>query len=206
MMKKLLTIGLAASVLGAASLGATAPAQARWRGAVAAGVLGGLAFGAVAGSAAASPSAMAMAMATATPPPPCAAGPRLRFATLPVRPPTTLTGTLLGIAAFAFAIGFAGARKRVSLEGLERNNGRSFTIKGDAPSRCRAGGLLRRCPAGRRTAGSRKISFRPLTIGHKSIQVAKAFGADDEDCIFVTRHVPRPDGNLHSSQKLICQD
>jgi hypothetical protein len=51
-----------------------------------------------------------------------------------------------------------------------------------------------------------KISFRPLTISQKSIQVAKAFGADDEDCIYVTRHVPRPDGNLHSSRKLICQD
>jgi hypothetical protein len=57
MMKKLLTIGLAASVLGAASLGATAPAQARHGvgGAVAAGVVGGLALGALAGSAAASP-------------------------------------------------------------------------------------------------------------------------------------------------------
>ena len=50
------------------------------------------------------------------------------------------------------------------------------------------------------------VSFRPLTISQKSIQVAKAFGQDDEDCIYVTRHVPRPDGNLHSSRKLICQD
>ena len=51
-----------------------------------------------------------------------------------------------------------------------------------------------------------KLSFRPLTIGQKSIQVVKAFGADDEDCIYVTRHVPRPDGNLHASRKLVCQD
>jgi hypothetical protein len=51
-----------------------------------------------------------------------------------------------------------------------------------------------------------QVSFRPLTISHKAIQVAKAFGPDDEDCIYVTRHVPRPDGNLHSSRKLICQD
>lgn len=50
------------------------------------------------------------------------------------------------------------------------------------------------------------VSFRPLTISQKSIQVAKAYGEDDEDCIFVTRHVPRPDGNLHSSRKLICQN
>ena len=51
-----------------------------------------------------------------------------------------------------------------------------------------------------------KVAFRPLTIGHQSIQVAKAYGADDEDCIFVTRHVPRPDGNLHTSKKLLCRD
>ena len=50
------------------------------------------------------------------------------------------------------------------------------------------------------------LSFRPLTIGHQSLKVAKAFGADDEDCIFVTRHVPRPDGNLHSVKKLLCRD
>lgn len=50
------------------------------------------------------------------------------------------------------------------------------------------------------------LSFRPLTIGHKSIQVSKAFGADDEDCIFITRHVPRPDGNLHAVKKLMCRD
>lgn len=48
--------------------------------------------------------------------------------------------------------------------------------------------------------------FRPLTIGHKSIQVAKAYGPDDEDCIFITRHVPRPDGNLHAVKKLMCRD
>lgn len=50
-----------------------------------------------------------------------------------------------------------------------------------------------------------QMSFRPLTISQKAVQVSKAFGDDDEDCIFVTRHVPRPDGNLHSSKKLICQ-
>lgn len=50
------------------------------------------------------------------------------------------------------------------------------------------------------------VSFRPLTIGHQAIKVSKAFGEDDEDCIFVTRHVPRPDGNLHSSKKLVCRD
>jgi hypothetical protein len=51
-----------------------------------------------------------------------------------------------------------------------------------------------------------QVSFRSLTIGHQSIKVSKAFGEDDEDCIFVTRHVPRPDGNLHSTKRLICRD
>ena len=50
------------------------------------------------------------------------------------------------------------------------------------------------------------LSFRPLTIGHQSLQVSKAYGADDEDCLFVTRHVPRPDGNLHAVKKLMCRD
>ena len=54
-------------------------------------------------------------------------------------------------------------------------------------------------------AGS-SLSFRPLTIGHKSLQVSKAYGPDDEDCIFITRHVPRPDGNLHAVKKLMCRD
>jgi hypothetical protein len=53
---------------------------------------------------------------------------------------------------------------------------------------------------------SNGLSFRTLTIGHKSLQVSKAYGADDEDCIFVTRHVPRPDGNLHPVKKLMCRD
>ena len=51
-----------------------------------------------------------------------------------------------------------------------------------------------------------QLSFRTLTIGHQAIKVSKAYGADDEDCIFVTRHVPRPDGNLHSTKRLVCQD
>lgn len=51
-----------------------------------------------------------------------------------------------------------------------------------------------------------QISFRTLTIGHQSLKVTKAYGADDEDCIFVTRHVPRPDGNLHPVKKLLCRD
>ena len=55
-MKKLLTAGVAAGVLSAASLAAV-PAQAGHNngGAIAAGVVGGLALGAIAGSAAAAP-------------------------------------------------------------------------------------------------------------------------------------------------------
>ena len=51
-MKKLLAAGLAAGVLTAGSVGASAPAEARYGGAIAAGVVGGLALGAIAGSAA----------------------------------------------------------------------------------------------------------------------------------------------------------
>lgn len=66
---------------------------------------------------------------------------------------------------------------------------------------CFLGGPLAAAPL-----ASGQFSFRPLTISQKSIQVAKAFGADDEDCVNVTRHVPRPDGTLHASKKLVCND
>ena len=74
----------------------------------------------------------------------------------------------------------------------------------------RLGAVLVACfigaPLAAAPLASGALSFRPLTIGHQSIKVAKAFGEDDEDCIFVTRHVPRPDGNLHTSKKLVCRD
>lgn len=74
----------------------------------------------------------------------------------------------------------------------------------------RLGAVLVACFVGAPLAAaplaSGQFSFRPLTISQKSIQVAKAFGADDEDCLYVTRHVPRPDGSLHASKKLICRD
>ncbi len=50
-----------------------------------------------------------------------------------------------------------------------------------------------------------QVSFRPLTIGH-SLKVAQAYGPDDEDCIFVTRRVPRPNGLTHPSKSLVCND
>lgn len=50
-----------------------------------------------------------------------------------------------------------------------------------------------------------EFSFRPLTI-NKSLRVVKAYGADDEDCVFVLKRVPRPDGNLHTAKKLVCYD
>jgi hypothetical protein len=50
-----------------------------------------------------------------------------------------------------------------------------------------------------------QISYRPLTIGH-SIKVAKAFGEDDEDCVYVTRRVPRPNGLTHAKKTLLCND
>jgi hypothetical protein len=50
-----------------------------------------------------------------------------------------------------------------------------------------------------------QVSFRPLTIGH-SLKVSQAFGADDEDCVYVTRRVMRPDGLSHPSKSLVCND
>ncbi len=74
----------------------------------------------------------------------------------------------------------------------------------------RLGAVLVACfigaPLAAAPLASGQISFRSLTIGHQSLKVAKAYGADDEDCIFVTRHVPRPDGNLHPIKKLMCRD
>ena len=52
-MNKLMVAALTAGAMSVASLGATVPAQARDGGAIAAGVVGGLALGAIAGSAAA---------------------------------------------------------------------------------------------------------------------------------------------------------
>lgn len=54
-------------------------------------------------------------------------------------------------------------------------------------------------------AASGQISFRPLTI-NKSVRVVKAFGPDDEDCVYELRRVPRPNGTLHFRKKLICND
>lgn len=50
-----------------------------------------------------------------------------------------------------------------------------------------------------------EFNFRPLTI-NKSLRVVKAFGSDDEDCVYVLRRVPRPDGQLHTAKKLVCDD
>ncbi len=72
----------------------------------------------------------------------------------------------------------------------------------------RLGLLLMACFVGAPLAAAPvlgQISYRPLTIGH-SLKIAKAFGADDEDCVFETRRVPRPDGVLHSKRTLICVD
>ena len=80
----------------------------------------------------------------------------------------------------------------------------------DTTSMRRLGLVLAVCfigaPLAAAPLASSGLAFRPLTIGHKSLQVSKAFGADDEDCIFITRHVPRPDGNLHAVKKLMCRD
>ena len=48
-------------------------------------------------------------------------------------------------------------------------------------------------------------AFRPLTIGH-AMKVAQAYGQDDEDCVIVTRRVPRPNGTSHARKSLVCND
>lgn len=44
-----------------------------------------------------------------------------------------------------------------------------------------------------------------LTTG-RSIQVVRAFGPDDEDCIFAVQRTLLPDGLLEATQELICAD
>ncbi len=51
-----------------------------------------------------------------------------------------------------------------------------------------------------------QISFHPLTISNKSIRVVKAFGPNDEDCVFAIRRVPRPNGLTHPHKTLVCND
>ena len=47
--------------------------------------------------------------------------------------------------------------------------------------------------------------LRPLTI-NRGLHIVQAFGADDEDCVFELRRVPRPGGQLHTARKLVCND
>ena len=77
-----------------------------------------------------------------------------------------------------------------------------------SPSMKRLGVLLLGCFVAMPLAAAPVLGqagFRPLTIGH-SIKVSQAFGVDDEDCIYVTRRVPRPNGLTHPSKSLICND
>ena len=50
-----------------------------------------------------------------------------------------------------------------------------------------------------------EVSYRPLNIGG-SIKVSKAFGPDDEDCVYEIRRVPRPTGLTHPRKRLVCND
>jgi hypothetical protein len=80
--------------------------------------------------------------------------------------------------------------------------------RGTTQSMKRLGLLLMVCFIGAPLAAAPvlgQISFRPLTIGH-SLKVVKAFGPDDEDCIYVTRRVPRPDGVTRPKRTLVCND
>ena len=48
-----------------------------------------------------------------------------------------------------------------------------------------------------------QVSFRPLTIG-QSLKVTRAFGPDDEDCVFVAQRQPGASGS-QTVRTLICQ-
>ncbi len=47
--------------------------------------------------------------------------------------------------------------------------------------------------------------LRPLTI-HRGVQVTKAFGPDDEDCIYASRWTSGTDGRQHLVKKLVCAE
>lgn len=48
-------------------------------------------------------------------------------------------------------------------------------------------------------------AMRPLTIG-RSVQVVRAFGPDDEDCVFATHKVRLPNGTMKTTRELVCAD
>jgi hypothetical protein len=48
-------------------------------------------------------------------------------------------------------------------------------------------------------------ALRPLTIGG-AVHVVRAFGPDDEDCVYETRRVTDPSGKQRNLRKLVCAD
>lgn len=48
-------------------------------------------------------------------------------------------------------------------------------------------------------------AMRPLTIG-RSTQLIRAYGPDDEDCVFATHKVRLPNGTMKTSRELVCAD
>ncbi len=52
---------------------------------------------------------------------------------------------------------------------------------------------------------SRGVEFRPLGKG-PSLQVGRAYGADDEDCTAVVTKVPLPDGRVRVKHAMTCAD
>ncbi len=84
----------------------------------------------------------------------------------------------------------------------QTSSGRSMRRLGIVIAACFIGAPLAAAPL---AYNGHDFNFRPLTI-NKSLRVVKAFGENDEDCVYVLRRVPRPDGNLHTAKKLICND
>ena len=73
----------------------------------------------------------------------------------------------------------------------------------------RLGLLLMACFVGAPLAAAPvlgQISFHPLTISGKTIKVVQAYGPNDEDCVFESLRVPRPNGLTHIHKTLVCND
>ncbi len=50
-----------------------------------------------------------------------------------------------------------------------------------------------------------KTTLRPLTIA-KGVQIARAYGDDDEDCVRLTRRATGPDGKVRLFQTVECAE
>ena len=50
-----------------------------------------------------------------------------------------------------------------------------------------------------------ETAMRPLTI-RPGVQLTRAFGPDDEDCVYATTRTRLPNGTFKASRELVCAD